>query len=312
MPSQAPRALVVWRLIDGKPGHEKQSLGLANALIRVCSGEVHDIPSRRGWKHALLWLLRRFPPGDGLPPPDIILGAGHATHLAMLAARRAHGGRSVVLMKPSLPLGLFDLCIIPEHDRPPRRANVIATLGVLNAVTPPLGKPPGRGLILLGGLSRHYRWNDSALAGMVLEIVHASPDIDWRLTTSRRTPESFFSSLPEPLPINLEIMPHDRTSPGWLEQQLAQASQAWVTEDSVSMLYEAITAGAAVGLLNLDRRGTSRVRQGVERLIAQGRVTPFGAWRQHRVLSCPEGPLDEAARAAGLILRAFRSRETIT
>jgi mitochondrial fission protein ELM1 len=51
----------------------------------------------------------------------------------------------------------------------------------------------------------------------------------------------------------LTIVPFAATSPDWLPTQLARADQAWVTADSVSMVYEALTAGAAVGVLDVPR-----------------------------------------------------------
>ncbi|MFN3595388.1 MAG: ELM1/GtrOC1 family putative glycosyltransferase, partial [Thiobacillaceae bacterium] len=122
MPHPTPSCLTLWRLIDGKPGHEKQSLGLAQALQRLAAARWYDVrvhgTAFASVRAALQWALRRFPAGHGLPAPDLILAAGHATHLPALAARRAYGGRIVVLMRPSLPLALFDLCLIPAHDQP--------------------------------------------------------------------------------------------------------------------------------------------------------------------------------------------------
>ena len=48
--------------------------------------------------------IGRFLAWRDLPTPDIVLGAGHRTHLSLLAARRVHRGKAVVLMRPSLPL----------------------------------------------------------------------------------------------------------------------------------------------------------------------------------------------------------------
>ena len=36
-------SLTLWRLTDGKRGHDNQSLGLVDALTRLVSIEVHDI-----------------------------------------------------------------------------------------------------------------------------------------------------------------------------------------------------------------------------------------------------------------------------
>ena len=38
------RALTLWLLLDGKPGHENQSLGLAEAIGRLTPSTVHQIP----------------------------------------------------------------------------------------------------------------------------------------------------------------------------------------------------------------------------------------------------------------------------
>ena len=48
--------------------------------------------------------------------------------------------------------------------------------------------------------------------------------------------------------------------------QVARSAQAWVTEDSVSMVYESLPAGAATGLLAVPRQGETRTaRHGRDR-----------------------------------------------
>jgi hypothetical protein len=303
MPHTQPT--IIWRFIDGKPGHEKQSLGLARALQRLAHAQWHDIDVRTQPSTWLDWILGRFPAGRNLPAPNLLIGAGHATHLPMLAARRARGGRLVVLMRPSLPLGLFDLCLIPEHDQPPPRKNVITTRGALNAVTPTGGNRPDHGLILVGGPSSHYIWNDRAVADQTLAVVAAQAEVRWQLTTSRRTPDSFLAGLPTVLPANLTVLPHTATPPGWLEANLCQSGQAWVTEDSVSMLYEALTAGCTVGLIRLNASGKSRIHRGIDRLLQDGLLTPFEAWQRTHLLTSPDTPLDESERCVE-IMRATR------
>ena len=303
MISAAP--LIVWRFIDGKPGHEKQSLGLTQAIGRLTGVQCHDIDVKAQPGTWLNWLLGRYATGENLPAPDLLIGAGHATHLPMLAARRGHGGRIVVLMRPSLPLRLFDLCLIPEHDSPRARDNVIATRGALNAVQPTGNNDPSRGLLLIGGPSAHYGWDDHAVAAQVMDIAQRTPDIQWQLTTSRRTPASFIAKLPPDPPANLTILPHTETPAGWLEGELTQADICWVSEDSVSMLYEALTAGCTVGLLQLPGQGDSRVSRGIKVLIADKWVTPYEAWQNSRQLTTLPGRFDEAGRCARLILEKW-------
>lgn len=301
MPIPPTRPLTIWRLTDGKPGHEKQTLGLARALLRARPGECFAVPVASRWRSLAHWLSGRFPEGKGLADPDLILAAGHATHPALLAARRARGGLAVVHMKPSLPLSLFDLCVIPEHDDPPLGPNVIPVRGVLNDVVAAGTHLPGKGLFLVGGASANSRWDDLSVRQAVAAIARACPDVAWTLTTSRRTPATFLADFLEP-PGNLRLLPHTETEPGWLERALAEAGQVWVSEDSVSMLYEALTAGAAVGLLRLADARDSRVRRGVERLVSEGWVTPYERWRPGTALATGPGGFNESDRVAGLIL----------
>lgn len=300
MPRDIPCQLVIWRLSDGKPGHEKQTLGLAEALGRLIPCQRFDIPVRGRGTSLLDWITGRFPAASGLPAPDLILAAGHATHPAALAARRTHGGRIVVLMRPSLPLSWFDLCLVPEHDAPPARPDVIATRGVLNAVRPGADRTPDRGLILIGGPSAHFQWDDADVAAQVRAVAEATPGVRWQVTDSRRTPAGFLAGL-KPAS-NLELRPHSTTPPGWLEAALAGAGQAWVTEDSVSMIYEALTAGCAVGLLRLPGGGDSRIRRGIECLLRDQWLTEFAAWRRGAPLPPPPGHFDEARRCAKEII----------
>ena len=305
MPQKDERSLVIWRLSDGKPGHEKQTLGLARAVLRRCDGDLYTmrVPSRT--TSLLDWLGGRFPTGNGLPSPDLILAAGHATHFALLAARRARGGRAIVLMKPSLPRFLFDLCIIPEHDAPPRRGNVISVRGALNTVATSEHERKERGLFLVGGPSTHYVWDDKKVWAAISAIATANPGMAWWLTTSRRTPASFLSAAAgNPIP-NIQIFPHEKTAAGWLEEALAGCARVWVTEDSVSMLYEALTSGAAVGVLPLAGGRSSRVGRGVESLIREGWITAFDPRRPGMAPPLPPARFNEAERVADLVLERF-------
>ena len=87
-------------------------------------------------------------------------------------------------------------------------------------------------------------------------------------------------------------------SPEWLPYRLAEAPRVWATEDSLSMVYEALSAGAAVGLLTVPRRGSDRVTREMTQLIADGVLTSYEDWRQRQALTGSGQPLNEAARCA--------------
>ena len=132
-----------------------------------------------------------------LPKPDLIIGAGHATHPTLLAARRAHGGRAVVLMKPSLPRRCFDLCILPRHDGVAADAHTLVTDGALNRVRPATASDANHGLILIGGASPHFEWDSDAIQVQIKSLLARTPDMQWTLATSRRTPANFLALLPD-------------------------------------------------------------------------------------------------------------------
>jgi hypothetical protein len=301
--SSAP--VVVWWLSDGKAGHDSQARGLINAIGRRLPLSLHRIAAPRGAATFVGWLLGRFPDGDALPDPELIIGCGHGTHLALLAARRARGGRIVLLLSPSLPLALFDLCIAPEHDGYRPRANLLITRGALNEMTSAARKLERRGLILVGGPSRHYRWNARALCTQVACIAGREPGWQWSLTSSRRTPETCMKHLEALRLPNLTLVRHQDVEPDWLRYRLAELPRVWVSEDSVSMVYEALSAGCAVGVLKTPRRRASRITRAVDALVASGLVTTYAHWSGGTTLTPPAEALAEAARCAEWLHRQW-------
>ena len=109
--------LVVWRFSDGKAGHDNQTRGLAEALARLRPVEVITLEPLPPFAALKGLSLGRQLGWNEWPAPDLLLGAGHRTHLSLLAARRIRGGKIVVLMRPSLPLGLFDEAVYEEEER---------------------------------------------------------------------------------------------------------------------------------------------------------------------------------------------------
>jgi mitochondrial fission protein ELM1 len=296
---------VVWVVSDGKPGHLNQSLGLAEALARATPTSIHVHPALPAWRAWLAGMLNRVP-GRELPNPDLIVGAGHATHASMLAARRARGGRTVVLMKPSLPRRWFDLCILPEHDGVAADASTLISQGALNRIRPATARDSNQGLLLIGGTSSHFEWDSDAIQVQIRSILARSPDTHWTLTTSRRTPDDFLAQLaPHP---RLTVVPHTATSPDWLPEQFARCGTVWVTPDSASMVFEALTAGADVGVFDLPVNPTSRVGRAIAQLADAQRVTRFTTWCAHGKLHPNLHPLAEADRCAGWILAWLKKK----
>ena len=148
---------------------------------------------------------------------------------------------------------------------------------------------------LIGGPSKTHGWDGDAMLEM---LANATDRGGWELTDSRRTPAGFLDQARQKLPA-ITAISHTKTPPGWVPEKLRQAKEVWVTEDSVSMIYEALTSGARVGLLPMPRlTKDSRVLRGIDGLLVDGYLTAFAEWeRTQRLLATPE-PLREADRCA--------------
>ncbi len=268
----SPRTLRVWRFVDGKLGHEKQTLGLTQALADKVSVDIRDfdVRSQGTWGAEIKAKLQRRT--RVRCEPDLIVGAGHATHWPMLMTGLFCGGRTVLLMSPSLPVGLFDLVFIPQHDRSRRADNVVETSGVI-APARRAEKDAGSGLILLGGNNRHFEWSDDDVFRELQRVIRANPELDWTICDSRRTPSSMYGVLnnfTEGVFIGWRDSALD-----FLEKRLSTASQVWVTADSVSMLYESLSAGASVGVIALPLKKPKRsnkLARGLSQLREDGQI----------------------------------------
>lgn len=309
---------LIWILSDGKAGHLSQTRGLAGALVARMGGQIReiDLAGKRFWgKLRVIWGQGAAVRAQGAP--DFIIAAGHGTHLPLLLSgclfKRA---KTVVCMKPSLPMSWFDCSVVPRHDltsdvlaKPP--AHIIPTLGALHGVKPSPELPKTHTLILIGGPSKEYGWDELQVIEQ-LKAVSRNPKSEgsgeehFLLTTSRRTPAGFVAVLRRECP-SIDVVPVEETPRGWVAEKLRYAKAVWVTRDSISMIYEALGSGAPVGLLKMRSlkgpgASSSRVAKGIEMLEVDGWVTPFDVWKQTNVLKS-RGALVEVDRVAEKLLK---------
>lgn len=266
----AAAPLQVWQFSDGKRGHERQCEGLIKALGERLAINTKKIPIKpsgwRAWLSSDATLLKPHQP----PAPQLVIGAGHATHRYLLAAKRLFRAPTVCLMRPSLPFGWFDLVVIPRHDQPPPHNNVLLTEGVLNPVTHHNTQRDQRGLVLLGGPSRHHRWDSAAIARQVRQIVDLEPALDWQLSDSRRTPADTLIQIKQHCGSEVTVRHHQETGQDWLPQELSCCESVWVSADSVAMIYEALSSGARVGVLSVSAARDDRISRIAPDLAARG------------------------------------------
>lgn len=212
----------------------------------------------------------------------VVIATGTLTSVASLALAGEMGARTLHVLSPSfVPFRLFDAVVLPQHDVSRKPQPNVLTLPI--ALGPVGGKNVDDSLdemkrrlgasdiaqgsyvaVLIGGDSAHYIMDEARLLSAFEKLAELAKQNSLRilLTTSRRTPDAVekrLQSFVETNPSLFAFCVWGRTDkfnpiPAFLE--LAKA--VVVTEESVSMVSEAVLAGHKPLIITLERRDRSR------------------------------------------------------
>jgi uncharacterized protein len=311
-----PLYVVCYR--DGRPGHEKQTQAVLDALTAMTPLSV--IPIRLGQTGGVKRMLQGIksivlpPKNDEIHWPkriDLIIGTGSTTHMPMVGLKMRTGAKLVTCMTPDFLLRTqFDLCLVPRHDRPPNRPGYFATFGPPCLTPGPAGGHDlQKGLILAGGVdSKSHLWDTSYFMSQIDSLISVAPNTVWTLSSSPRTPADTIEKLRYLAEVhdNIFFFSAAETPSGWIESAYSSHCQVWVTADSVSMVYEALTAGCRVGVLPVKwKNSNNKFQCGIDDLKKHGMIVDFHQWAHGEQLPMPSTPLNEAARCAEEILRQW-------
>ena len=306
-------AASIWSLSDGRAGNVRQADALAHALG---AADTVTLQPRWPWRTCA---PRRLPGSEHAfgpafaraAAPALAIGCGRQAALAtrVLGAR---GSRSVQILDPRIDPAHWDLLVVPQHDRL-RGANVLTTLGSLNPVDDAWldnaraafcdygDLPQPRTAVLLGGSSRHVRFNRMSFEVLAsrLEAALARDGGSVLLTTSRRTPRELRLALRNryaETPGTTWLGPQDGPNP--YAGMLAWADRIVCSPDSVNMISEACATRAPVHVFD-PTRAQGRLREFLDSLLASGRIRAMdGVLAPFDV-----DPLRETARIAAEIRR---------
>jgi len=253
------RIKIIWRLLDGKEGHDKQSLALVENLKRQSKCKIFDIKIQNLENPIIGLILKRYNLDKGFIKPDIAIGAGHKTHFHLLAIKRCFGAKIVVIMKPSLPHKFFDLCVIPKHDDVKSDSNIFITNTLLMNFNLNKKKKENMALFLIGGPSKHYYWDSKRVLEQIKNISKQFKFKKLLITTSRRTPIEFINEFNKSKIKNIKLYEHTKIMNDWLDKNIIKVKNIWVTNDSYSMLIEAIASGAYTDILELKMKKKSKL-----------------------------------------------------
>jgi len=308
------KKLKIKMFLDGRPGHEKQTKGIVQELGYLVKTEVSEITIRKKsfWQELFGWVGYYFWRNSSLVEEqvrfDLIIGTGSRTHIPMLLYKKKHGTPVVTCMSPSpLLINEFDLCCVPQHDGLKNQENIFQTIGPPNCSVSKNEHLANHGLILLGGIdTKSHHWCTGTIEKYLTFLLNDQKIQYWTITSSPRTPEK--TSLMVELLIEqyegVEFFRFEETEKGWIENQYNLNKFVWVTADSMSMVYEALTAGCHVGLLPVVwEKKKSKFRRSEEFLIKEGFVVSLDSWGQSDGWWPSRGALNEAARCAKEIVK---------
>jgi mitochondrial fission protein ELM1 len=286
-------------LADARPGHFRQSEGLAAAIgrrrpvtVRTLAVTPHAV-----WKGTLLRLLvrARLPArtllrlafgldATALGRPALIVSAGSDTLPANVLAARLSGAPNVFIGTirdlPETDFAAVLTTFPAEAARPRHVLTLKPTLVDPGRLPPP--RPIGRsgGLcgaslgVLIGGPTPSHRWSAGdwrALAGLLRGLARDGARL--RVTTSRRTPREAVDalrSLGQDGTAETLIL-YGEAEPGSLDPFFG-ADAILVTDDSATMVFEAVGARRPVVTLAPTDRWSTRDDAAFAHLEAEGLV----------------------------------------
>jgi len=300
---------------DGRPGHEKQSNGILKALGHYVEIDVQEVSvGQRGFlgdffDHCRLFLNPALPAAVD-KKPDLLIGTGSHTHVPILSCKSTRGGYAVTCMAPAAHLrSRFDLCFVPLHDRIAARQNIVETIGPPNIAENKNTHDLQRSLILIGGKDESsHRWDSQEVVCHIRDLLNFSSDQSWTIATSPRTPietDRLLLSLAKERP-TVRYVPFHESEPGWIEDQYAINKSVWVTGDSVSMVYEALTAGCNVGIIPVKwRKKTNKFLYSLNYLIEHNNVLTLDQYLKGASYPVEKRDFNESKRCAIELLRRW-------
>jgi len=261
----APSAPRVWLLLDDRPGHNTQVVGLAEALGWPYEAKQLRFTALNRLSNRLLGAsLLSLDAGqsDRLAPPwpDLVIAMGRRCAPIARWVKRQSGGRSKLVQlgrKGANVAADFDLAVTCLHFQLPPHPRRIDLLLPPTQVTPPRLREAAehwaglfgatarpRVALLVGGTTAHHRLDAETAARMAAEVQAFAAALGGSLTcvTSRRSGAAVEAALQQAAPrAEFHFWRRERQENPYLGY-LALADILVVTGESESMLAEAADA----------------------------------------------------------------------
>ena len=304
-------------ILDGSPGHEKRTEGIISALEKYACAEVTRVKIKKTFLSDIVsWLkvVAGFCKKSGKTQDvDFVIGTGTHTHPHVIRMGNAGGAKKIICMLPAgFLIKMFDLCFVPNHDRPGPGENIFLTVGPPNISENKQIHRKDTGLILVGGIDeKSHVWDSDKICGVVEQIVSsASATVNWTISSSPRTPQEMDAKLSRFADgrDNVSFFRFAHTQKGWVEEQYDMSGIVWVTADSLSMVYEALTAGCTTGIIPVKwKQKVNKFAFSEQYLYDHKIAISYDDWRQNKDRIRSGSGLNESDRCAREILRRWGS-----
>ena len=224
-------------------------------------------------------MLKIKPKQDSIP--DIIIGAGSKTTIPMLRYKIDSKTKVISVMKPQFFESKFDLIVAPRHDYKVVPDNVFTYIGSIAKVNinPEL---EDIGLIVIGGVNKHFNFDDDYLISQIDFVISLFPDTNWIVFNSRRTPKSFNERIKKNTSIQKFIDVTKNFEP--LNDYLPKAKFKFVTPDSVNMIFESLSSSGETYLFDMHSSRENKIT----RLIDEVKNNKYAGFLEEKYLENSE------------------------
>ncbi len=251
---------LIWVLLGERTGDNNQALALAEALgmpFEVKQMHYNALQSLSEWLPPTAATLTAAAKVGLQPPwPDLIIAIGRRSVpvARWIKSRSEDKAKLVRIGHPRIDPKLFDLVVTTrQYPVPPGSNVVLLPVAMGRFVEPPVPTPAEEAflrdagryrLVAIGGATKYW----TLPAERIVDAVDRPFDGTVVAVTSRRTDPAIVERLRSVPSIRLV----DGNSPRFA-LLLANATEIFVTGDSVSMLSEAVLAGKPVALIPIEQ-----------------------------------------------------------
>lgn len=268
---------ILW-IKDGKIGHEKQVKILLDELKKSLEITISEfIIQPFSVKNFILSFFNRHL--ENKDNFDMVIGAGHSTYMKVLSFKKDSQSKPLLIsvLVPSISKNKFDLICAPSHDsyKIKNTSNVIfyeGSLAKVSHVDPSIDI----GMVAIGGINKHYVFDEAHISKQIEYMLSIHPSKTWYIFNSRRTSQLMNDKLQKIADKNKKtvIVSYDNKELNFsFDDTLSSASVKLISQDSVNMVYEALSSKGETYIFDMDSKNkNNKVVKQVNKLVKNKQI----------------------------------------